>query len=181
MHDNYSELARTNKYGLQIDKLLADAKRANAIALYALFSNHDSHSMCGGKHEGHDEGAFIAGGRRIYDSFIAGPRQRVDANGLLALSNPFSCFACCPLVHKEDGLRRYLDQYYSHETEADGPVTERNVGIHAGLPSNLSSFLERSRENAPGWWEAHFQDVIEQFNALLVYDFRNRNVFADAK
>lgn len=37
-NDNYPELARTNRHGLQIDKLLSNSESANAIPLYAFYS-----------------------------------------------------------------------------------------------------------------------------------------------
>jgi hypothetical protein len=172
--DNYAGLVHTNKHGLQIDKLLSSAKESEAIPLYALYSAVRGFAMCCGPIEGHQDGVFLAGAQNVYNKFIAGPRRQVTAADILSLSNPFSCFACCPLITDGGGLKRYLEQYYASELEAHAtddaaPFT----GFHAELPSYLTSFLEYDREQLPSWWESEFRTAIQDFNALLVYDLRD--------
>ena len=174
--DNYPELARTNRYGLQIDKLLADARTANAIPLYALYSTETGHSMCGGQPHTHKDGVFLAGASHLYADFIAGTRQRISSLDLLTRSNPFSCFACCPLTRELDGaMSRYFERYYTAEVYPDGQDRNEPRGTHTQLPAYVSSLLEHDSEGVPDWWEREFGSSLQDFNAILVYDYRTEN------
>lgn len=170
--DNYTALAYTNRYGLQIDMLLADAKKANAIALYALYSAQNLQTMCGNGPSQAD-GVFLAGASRLNTDFIAGVRQYIDATNLLSRSVPFPCIACCPYASDQsETLSRFFKNYFSSELEAIG---DRNAdrGIHSQLPDYISSLLEHRGEGIPDWWEREFQRSIQEFNAVLIYDYRN--------
>lgn len=171
--NNYSSLARTNRHGLQIDMLLKDARQVNAIPLYALYSAVSTNVMCGLRSQKHRDGVFIAGGQQLYNTFIAGPRKFIGVSDLLALSNPFSCFVCCPLVRaSEDDMQRYFEKYYATEFYPTSSNTENPVGFHRELPSYVSSFLEYGQEQLPDWWEREFRFQLRGFKALVVYDFR---------
>lgn len=172
--DNYPEVLRSNKYGLQIDKLISDADSVNAIPLYAFFSSSRHSSMCRGG-SGHPDGVFLSGAKLIYDRYINQPRQKVAASDLIAQSNPFSCFGCCPLSYDTpEGATRFLETYY--EAEAVSDDADRNPrGIHGQLPSYVTSLLEYEPEDIPDWWDREFAQTTNDFKALLIYDFRNRN------
>lgn len=171
--DNYPELARTNRHGLQIDMLLDGAQKANAIALYALYSAHDAKTLCNQHHTQYDDGVFFAGATRLNADFISGARQRITADDLLSRSVPFTCFACCPLVHGHDGsMTEFFENYYASELGTDNGRNVRR-GIHFELPGYISSLLEHRGEGVPDWWEKEFQNSLQGFNAVLVYDYRN--------
>ena len=173
--DNYSEIARTNKYGLQIDKLMQDAATVNAIPLYALFSSTGHASSCKFK-QAHPDGVYLAGAEAIYNNYISGPRIRVEAADLISDSIPFSCFACCPLSYRgADGAARFVETYFPQESEPnDSGHSPR--GLHLQLPAYVTSLLEFDPDDVPDWWEREFVSSTEDFRALLVYDFRDRNV-----
>lgn len=173
--DNYPELARTNRYGLQIDKLLSDAASANAIPLYALYSPAHGQTMCAGSRN-HQDGVFLAGAKRINTDFIAGARQQVSSTDLLSRSNPFSCFNCCPLSHgKAEGAISYFGRYYTDEALADGNQDGAIVGVHTELPGYVASLLQYAQEGVPEWWEREFAFATVDFEAILIYDFRATN------
>jgi hypothetical protein len=174
--DNYPELARTNSYGLQIDKLLDDARIANAIPLYALYSTETGHSMCSGQPHMYEDGVFLAGATHLYADFIKGGRKPVSSSELLNRSNPFSCFACCPLTRKLDGgTLSYFERYYRAEVHPDGEDSDVPRGTHTLLPDYVSLLLEHSAEGIPDWWEGEFRSSLLDFNGILVYDYRNEN------
>jgi hypothetical protein len=170
--DNYPELARTNRYGLQIDKLRADAKKANAIALYALYSSQGLQSQCG-RGVSQADGVFLAGATRLSTDFIAGARQYIAAADLLSCSVPFPCIACCPYANDPSKtFSRFFETYFSSELEE---TKDRNAhrGIHSQLPIYISSLLEHGEEKVPDWWEREFHDSLQEFNAVLIYDYCN--------
>lgn len=90
MPDNYPRIAHSNKYGLQIEKLLEDAIRTNSIPLYAFYTNEKGQVMCAKAIN--DEGVYIAGANKVYNSFIKGIRQKVSQQSILSICNPLSCF-----------------------------------------------------------------------------------------
>ncbi|MBW4597800.1 MAG: hypothetical protein KME46_34075 [Brasilonema angustatum HA4187-MV1] len=178
--DNYQEIARTNNHGLQIEKLLEDSEKpdVNAIPLYVLYSSVSDNVRCNNHQIVQNDGVFIAGAQQIYDFFIAGPRRKVTSAKLLKLSSPFSCFACCPLITAYGGLQRYLEYYFQPEVMPVSQKSNAFRGLHEQLPAYLSSFLEYDAPvDLPEWWENEFKYQLEDFNALLVYDFRNYKPF----
>lgn len=173
--DNYRGIARTNAYGLQIDMLLSDAQKAKAIPLYVFYSNNTDSTMCNGAPSGHyKDGIFVAGGQYVYDTFVGGPRQNVATTDLLHISNPFSCFACCPLLHKgHDGIRRFLELYYSAEIASHQENANEVFGFHRQVPSYVTSFLGYAPEGLPDWWESEFRFQLQGFQAIFVCDMRS--------
>lgn len=175
--DNYPELARTNRYGLQIDMLLDGANKANAIAMYALYSSQDLPTMCGKPSSRHD-GVFLAGASCLNKDFITGTRRRIDPTDLLSRSVPFPCIACCPLVEGLGVVRmlNFFKKYFAFELGIDSERSDTIViprGLHSQLPVYVSSLLEFREKGIPDWWEGEFQFRIREFNAILIYDFRD--------
>ena len=185
--DLNSEIARTNKYGLQIDMLLSSATRANAIPFYALYSTTQSPLMCAGTSPDgtHNDGVFIAGARKIHNTVFGVPRRAVSPSDILQISNPFSCFACCPLVHdNRGGLRHFLERYYPAETQMQTDSLENSSaigsedeeqfpGFHKNPPGYVTSLTQSKHEKLPDWWEHEYSGQLQEFKALLVYDFRS--------
>lgn len=174
-NDHYASLAHANRYGLQIDKLISSAQQANAIPLYALYSCVDEQSMCQQSSEASTiDGVHIAGASAVHAKLFGGKRQAISASDLLTVTNPFSCFACCPFVwRQEQGVREYFKTYYSTTTGREEEQTNAPIGFHDEIPGYLKSFLERIPEGLPDWWAREFAHSIQGFDALLVYDFRN--------
>lgn len=172
-NDNYPELARTNRHGLQIKKLLDDASTANAIPLYALYSAQTGHSMCEWRSR-HRDGVFLAGASRLFTDFnLDGPRRRISSSDLLSRSNPFSCFACCPLIGWTGRtMYRFFEHYYASEIRPEGEERSLPRGVHTELPAYVSSLAQHAREGIPDWWETEFRSSLQDFNAILIYDRR---------
>ncbi len=169
-HNHYPDIARTNKYGLQIDKLLSDAKATNSIPLYAMYSGIAASTQC--PKGTMSEGAFIAGGHAIHTKFImAGPKSISDSD-LLNISNPLSCLLYCT---KPGDHRDYFLHYYPEDSAPLPDQSNSNDpirGIHQRLPNYVISFLENHRNEIPDWWESEFERDISSLNALLVTDLR---------
>ncbi len=170
--DNYPGLAHTNRYGLQIDMLRADAKKANALAIYALYYSQSLQTLCGNRPSQTDS-VYLAGANRLNTDFIIGVRQSITAADLLLRSVPLPCIACCPHASDpSDRLSRFFETYFASELEEpEGRNIQR--GIHSQLPAYVSSLLEHRGESIPDWWEKDFQSSIQEFNAILIYDYRN--------
>ena len=191
--DNYPLIAHTNRYGLQIEKLLSDAQQANSLPLYAFYSRERAPTACPRGVTRTGEGVFIAGGNRIYDLLVKPGRIVLPSYGLLALAHPLSCLLCCPLISgegyvrhsrdsdgwgKEEGWLKFLSLHFWPELRGhfDDNVPHDHDGnfergIHRHVPSYVSDFLKRGGK-IPEGWDRDFDHDLEHVNALLVYDIR---------
>ena len=165
--DNYPSIAHSNKYGMQISKLLSDAKAVNAFPLYAFYSTQQPGAcpMPGLA----PEGAHLASAFQIDD--LLSSRTILSTAKVLSLARPLSCLVCCPLASEKGraGLVQFVRQYFDRESHA---MSESGVdGQHQYLPPFVSSFLER-RPNGDSW-EREFSRDLEGIDALMVVDLRS--------
>jgi hypothetical protein len=164
--DLYSDLARTNKCGLQIDKLMRDAQAQNAIPLYAFFSSENSQTKCG-ERSGR-QGIYLASAKKVHDKFVA-TRVKVSAQDVLKLSKPLQCVACCPLSWGNAVPIDYFRNYFPEEFSGEG-VSNDNIGIHEQIPNYVRKLL--SRDSIRFEPEAASSEMPNEFDALLVFDLR---------
>lgn len=191
-YDNYPAIAQTNMYGLQIEKLLHEAVQDNFMPFYAFYTDQRVQVMC--PNQRNDEGVFIAGGQKIYDAFVSGPRAKVSAADVLRHTLALSCFVCCPLISGEGAFMqaesgdpdvgdRWLHSiitYFKSElgstfsNEETNAIEYENIpGMRKEIPYHIESFIEMNRKGVKDRWEDEFSSEIEGGNALLVYDFRS--------
>jgi len=188
--DNYLGIAHTNRYGLQIEKLLRDASKCNFMPFYAFYTAENANVMCRMKRN--DEGVLLAGANKIYDEIITPPRKLITPNDVLKFTVALSCLLCCPLAsgieslretgsggEYGDGWKEFMENYYESEIhpkfendEAEFSNREQMPGIHEKVPEYIQSFVKLSAEGLPDWWEKKFHYSIEGTNALMVYDLR---------
>ena len=190
--DHYPRIACTNKYGLQIEKLLNDAGRENSMPFYAFYTAEIADVMC--QIRRNDEGVFMAGGHGIHAEVIAVPRRPIASPDLLKHTVALSCFLCCPLVSGREGMNssvpsdggdgwdRFIRQYYGSELKhpaSNGEDREDAIpGVHQQIPQYIQSFIKAGKEGVPDWWEREFYHNIENVRALVVYDGREKSTTA---
>jgi len=180
--DNYDGLAHTNRYGLQIEKLIDDSKRKNSLPFYSLYHAPDGnpHVLCRGmQNAGQGQGVFLAGAVNLYSEYIVGGRKRIEAEDLLSRSNPLHCLVCCrkfgPNISGVDGIYSYLKEYYSENIEKLNSNID-SPGLHKKAPEYVLSLLKLEEAEIPDWWEKEFSHQIEGLNALLVVDLREKGI-----
>lgn len=169
-HDNYPGLAHTNKYGLQIDKLIADAAAVNAFPLYAFYSTNSSKSKCflGTPFRC---GVYIAGASMVEQTLLSHKRY-VRETDAIAISTPLPCLVCCPLTHGtsgKSGLLNFLDRYFVENQDND--AIDHIPGNYESPPPFVSSLLGQDG-TIPDWWESEYHREIADINAILVTDLR---------
>jgi len=185
--DNYPHIAHSNRYGLQIEKLFEDAISTNSIPFYAFYTSEKGKVMC--QRGINDEGVYIAGANKVYRSFIQGTRQKISIQSVLSISNPLSCFFCCPLVEEMGGhFSGFLGKYYNEESR-EGIQQTRNIeyedienklsalGLHNSIPTYVSVLMKQRNNEADDidrWYENEFRYALKDINAILVYDARNK-------
>jgi hypothetical protein len=164
--DNYPEIARTNRHGLQIAKLLADSRAVNAFPLYAFYHTGQSGSPCPQRHQA-PEGVHLASAFRVDQGFLQS-RKPVSPGDALKLASPISCLVCCPMATGSAfDLVQHLERYHALP-ESSSP---QPMGFHAKVPQFVVSLVE-SREGVPAWWEREFSRDLEGVDAVLVVDRR---------
>jgi hypothetical protein len=169
--DNYPALVYTNRYGLQIDKLIADAKTVNAVPAYVFFTSttNPGTSRCGGNVT--CNGAFSVGAQTIYQHFIASGKAVVSEDQILRQSIPMQCFACCPQV-QHDTMEPFLRDYFGTELDELGNANVDGIlGFQPNIPNYVTSLLEHP-EGIPDWWEQEFAPAIQDFNSIVIHDRR---------
>jgi hypothetical protein len=178
--DNYDGLAHTNRHGLQIEKLLDDARRKNSLPFYSLYHSPDGipRVLCGGMRDaGQGQGVFLAGAVNLYNAYIVGGRSRVEAEDLLSRSNPLHCLVCCQKVGPGmpagvEYIYSYLRDYYGENIEKLNSNID-SPGLHKEAPAYVLSLLKLEEAEIPDWWEKEFSHQIESINSLLIVDLRN--------
>jgi hypothetical protein len=179
-NDNYATIAYTNKYGLQIEKLIQDADAKNFLPFYAFYTCLQEPVMC--QQRVNDEGVFMAGANQVYGDFVKGGKRPAMPKDILAKSIALSCFLCCPLQSEGRGSRgfiRFMSKYYSSEIGrvpegGEELAREPGRGIYKEIPSYVTALVEHAQEGLPDWWEQEFRGYIEGVNSIVVYDARQR-------
>ena len=125
------------------------------------------------------EGVFLAGARTVYESFVSKGRRKVDADSVLAVSNPLHCLFCCPIGFTKngavEGLYRYVLEYYGDAMSGTGVNPNQRPGLHAELPIHVRSLLETPSGEMTESYEREFSRLAEQTDAILVFDFREES------
>jgi hypothetical protein len=160
---------------LQIDKLIIDATTKNYAPFYAFYTAETGKVLC--KHNINDEGVYLAGARKIYNSFIETGKKAVASLDILALSNALSCWFCCPNICHGHSVIDFLRMYYPLEIEKKEPPTEmfkisNHLGFHKETPNYVKSLLDINQKDIPDWWEREFSRDIDGANAILICDKR---------
>ena len=180
--DNYAGLAYTNKYGLQIEKLIKDAKRKNFIPFYALYSAPKTTQkvICGGQLDlAEQQGVFISSAQLLFNKYIKNGKIKVEADDILSVSNPLHCLACCSMHSissnpTTSSFYDYIEHYYG-ESLREINSNSKYLGRHDNAPSYVTSLLETEDSEIPDLWEKEFQHQLEGFNSLVILDLRDNN------
>ena len=168
--DNYPSLAHSNRNGFQIDKLIADARKANAISLFALYSKVSGVTLCDGS-GAVDEGVFLTGAVGLHKRFFGSPRRKILPSELLAKSVRLSCLLCCSLKGQIFDPYQFLRTNFDDEFAQSG----EEIGVHLQLPAYVESLIhsDHAEESSEGDEFYH-----PEFQALVVWDLRNPDTLA---
>ncbi|MHA3772655.1 DUF6615 family protein [Verrucomicrobiota bacterium sgz303538] len=176
--DNYSEIARTNSRGLQIEMLIRNARQTNAVPLYAFYTagggQCNDAAICNQDHS--ELAIFLADADQIRSTFIVPGRRRVTKREVLDHCRSLHCVFCCrrALPNKSDGVEA-LTQFVSyHRAGAPSDVRRAVFGQQQGFVSDIpSSILTFAQIDTPdersGWVKEHRRDF-QSVDALVVVD-----------
>jgi hypothetical protein len=175
--DNYSSIAKTNKYGLQIDKLITDAVDKNFVPLYAFYADYVGELRCDNAKSG--EGVYVCGANSVNKDFILRGKKKVLAGNVLKGCVPLSCMLCCvdecsSNVDKCDSYRSFLNKFFADEMMLVREERNFPLGYYAAVPDYIEDFLRMSSDEGDFPWERENERRFEGVNALMVYDGRKK-------
>jgi hypothetical protein len=169
--DNYKGITYSNKYGLQINKLITDASRGGFRPLYAFYNNENHTSKCSLNIL--DEGIYLADANKIHSDIVSVPKRTISSSHLISMSLPFSCWFCCKLYDsKHNGtFEDFLKLYYSENqnSETDGYTIE--------LPTYIKESLRFAEIKKDGILKSEYDlqeefKILREVNGLLIIDNR---------
>ncbi len=183
--DNYPSLAYSNAHGLQIEKLLSDASRMNALAFYAFYSEPLSSSfLCGGNPSTRtaNPAVLLAAAKTLETHFVKPARKYVSTSDIASKCNPYECLVCCPrsMAPRNDAIRGiygHIRHYYSEMFEPEeNSNSSALIGLHDRLPLFVRSLLESKGEDIPDWWESEFSHQLPKVDSIMVWDLRENDL-----
>jgi len=170
--DNYSSIAYSNKYGLQIEKLISDSIDNNSIPIYSFYTNKIDRVKCGMHIL--DEGVYITGANGLNEKFIKVGRRTVHYNDILEDSIPLSCMLCCPMARRNNNgqdFTKFISNYFSSELTNND--SDQFIGQYKEIPVYVRSLIEISNESKSDFWEKEFESYIKNINGIMIFDNRN--------
>jgi len=176
--DLYPHLAYANRRGLQIEMLLDSAHEDNMLPCYMLY--HVMPSMppvkCKASSHTGPHGAFIADAAELYEKWIKVGRQRIDAERLLADSNPLTCMFCCAATASNgtyfEKVYDCIRRYYPVAVNARRENERSHAGLHDEAPAHVLALLHSPEGEIPTWMQSEFRERLHDVSALLVFDLR---------
>lgn len=172
--DNYPAIAYTNKYGLQIEKLIEDARNHNCIPFYAFYTDSTPPNIC--RQYYGDDGVFISGANILYQDFIQVPRVQVNISQVLSRSIPLSCFFCYELI--DGSVNKFID-FLEHNYAKDfikddeaAKAIDKYYGVYFEIPYYVKVLLNDNADNVSSWFKQEFRRDIGDINSILVFDLR---------
>ena len=166
--DNYNSLAYTNRYGLQIEKLIDNAKEKNAIPFYTFYYSPPSNPkvLCGGTTwNKQDCGIFISPAKKLYNDFIVHGKKKITDVDILTISNPLHCLVCCMNARSVDDVYNHISMYYENSIHNE-------EGLHDSTPHYVQILLKQEESKISEWYEEEFKHQIKDINSLFVVDLR---------
>lgn len=180
--DAYPSLTYTNRHGLQIDKLLNDARANNALAFYAIYVEPGQYvQLCGGpvQHKSPNQAIYLAAANTINRRFVSPARRPVSVADVVEHSNPIECLVCCPYNRHQaanaiDGLDQFINNYF-RDSRVDGnsDIAEERRGLAEELPAYVSSLLDRSDDDRFEWYEREFSGQLPEVDGIVTLDLRS--------
>lgn len=179
--DVYPLLAYSNRRGLQIERLLEGARQGNLLPLYAFYDAPTPMPSvpCPATSHTRSCGVFIASGRHVYDEYIARGRQPVNADSLLATSNPLTCLFCCAQSIDSAGpsyynkVTAYVDRICTGSVRQDDDTAHiGRTGVHEEPPAYVRALMEAPAQADVGWIQGEFGRSLQEVNAIVAFDLR---------
>ena len=168
--DNYSGLARSNRYGQQISTLITSAAKVPAYPLYVFYYGFPQKSAC---NRGFQTiaGAYLCGAKVVDTNFVS-IRKRVNPADVIVRSYPLHCIVCCPMAAggSAKNLIRQVYHYFESDSLFNSSLDEYQ-GYSKDIPAAIRSVVDNEFK-FPDWWEQEFSSQFVDVGAVVIVDFR---------
>ena len=174
-HDHYPNLARSNRSGYQLDKLLDSSSKYNFYPIYSLYGFSENIEKCpklSDRGVSYNHSLFICSAQEVYNLVFGLPRNRIESSDLLKLSIPLPCLFCCPLVSNfsNDGPFRLFQHYFPSPTRDtdDGAEHEGHRGYEDEVPSIIRALFEARRSIDATQVGDNIQEILSRYQRDFV-------------
>ena len=177
---NYASLMYTNKYGLQIDKLIADSRAVNAFPVYVFFGTCIGSDETNCNYNPVKVGAHAISALVAERDFIKPGKAKVSNQAILERAVPLTCFTCCPMIIDAGGSDPFNGNYLDgrltpapdgnseipQEDSPPSPDATEKMGFHEKLSTYVSTLIKNPKE-IPPWWESEFRRDLDGIDAIV--------------
>ncbi|MCX6829579.1 MAG: hypothetical protein NT002_09905 [candidate division Zixibacteria bacterium] len=150
--DHYSELARSNQTGYQIDLLLDSSAQHNFYPLYVLYARTEGVERC--QRPPRPIVLSICSAQETYELVFGSARRRIESGDILALSIPLECLFCCPLVldFRSHGPQELFRRYFmvsprGRRGKTDAEDADFRRGYEESIPRIIRTLFEMREIN----------------------------------
>lgn len=160
---HFPGLARSNRYGQQITKLITSATAVSAYPIYAFYSAANTVNGCGGVLN-NKNGSYLCGADLVDQQFVK-VRTNVSDIQVISKSYPMPCIACCALLSGNSALS-LIEQIHRYFPISKLSQTTDNhlLGFLEDIPPYINLVLYNDSK-----FSEEFQDV----NAIVIVDNRD--------
>ncbi|MDR0911591.1 MAG: hypothetical protein LBM96_03190 [Methanobrevibacter sp.] len=173
--DNYHKLVYSNKYGLQIEKLLNYSKENNLFPCYAFYSSFSKqilNNTCFG------EGVYISNAEEVYEFLFKneslfdenGKRQKVYAEDIISGSKlPGSKSLFSFFCEKDSIINKFCDKCCNkkfNDTNND-KIKNNGLGWHNNIPKEILNLINKN--NMSFQKDNQISNDVEVSNKKLVH------------
>ena len=151
--DHFTELARYNQTGYQIDLLLDSSAAHNFYPLYVLYAKTEGVERCTRASE--PTVLSICSAQETYELIFGAARRRIESKDVLALTIPLECLFSCPLAREfpSHGPERLFRHYFQVSPEARRGEAEASDdgsrrGYEESVPHIIRSLFEMREVNS---------------------------------
>lgn len=171
--DLYPSIAHSNRHGMQIDKLISDARNGGFRPLYA-FYNHENHqSKC--RWNKSDQGIYLADALKVHTDVFGASKRPISSSDLIRLSVPFSCWFCCGLYKEKKHLTfpDFFNEYYNKGND------DEMIGFTQKMPGYVEELLRFSDTPRSFSDEDEYDlqkkfPILKEVNGLIVINLREK-------
>ena len=183
--DNYPLVTYSNKNGMQIDLLIKEAKKRNALPLYAYYSccHPDINQQLKNvkyvpesllkKCAGYLDGCFLTSAFDLHKNIFCHPRRKLNEQELINSSFGLSAFD--DILNKTKRSKRFLNclnNLYLHSDDSEGDSRRGIEYYEQILPEYVKSLMDGWGQENLLMVESQFRYDLEPLAGIVIIDAR---------
>lgn len=184
--DNYPLITYSNNNGMQIDLLIQEAKKRNALPLYAFYSccHPDINEQCRNINylpqslldwcRNCINGCYLTSVIELHKDIFGSPRRNVQAQKLIDSSFGLSILdKLWDNNNDSDNLLTSLNSHYKDNLDKDNFHNISGIRHnYTKLPSYVKILVERNKQEDLSWLESEFKREVGNLSGVAIIDIR---------